>query len=79
MWTQLFGEGELADVKKFYDVPDSRIEVNQFGVDTEFWQPGDGDQDYILSVGNDERRDYGLLIQAAREVNRNIKIVTRHK
>ena len=79
MWTQLFGEGELADVKKFYDVPDSRIEVNQFGVDTEFWQPADGREEYILSVGNDERRDYGLLIQAAREVNRNFKILTRHK
>ena len=79
MWTQLFGEGELADVKKFYDFPDSRIEVNQFGVDTEFWQPVDGHEEYILSVGNDERRDYGLLIQAAREVNRNFKIVTRHK
>jgi len=79
MWTQLFGEGELADVQKFYDVPDSRIEVNQFGVDTEFWKPADSHEDYILSVGNDERRDYNLLIQVAGEVNRHFKIVTRQK
>ena len=80
MWTQLFGEGELAGIKSFYDIPDSRIEVNQFGVDTEFWQPADGGhEDYILSVGNDERRDYDLLIQVAREVNRNFKIVTRRE
>jgi glycosyltransferase involved in cell wall biosynthesis len=76
-WTQLFGEGELADVKKFYNIPDSRIEVNQFGVDTEFWKPASSDEGYILSVGNDERRDYELLIQVAREVNLNFKIVTR--
>jgi len=79
MWTQLFGEGELSDVKKFYDVPVSRIEVNQFGVDTGFWQPADGDENYILSVGNDERRDYDLLIRAAGEVKRDFKILTRRE
>jgi len=79
MWTQLFGEGELAGVQKFYDVPDSRIEVNQFGVDTGFWQPADNHENYILSVGNDERRDYDLLVQAARGVERDFKIVTRRK
>jgi glycosyltransferase involved in cell wall biosynthesis len=76
-WTQLFGEGELAYVKKLYTVPDSRIEVNQFGVDTEFWKPDNGNENYVLSVGNDERRDYDLLIKVAREVNQNFKIVTR--
>ena len=79
MWTQLFGVGELQAVKKFYQVPDSRIEVNQFGVDTGFWTPGDAEQDYILAVGNDERRDYELLVQAAREINKKIKIVTRRE
>ena len=79
MWTQLFGEGELADVKKFYDVPDLRIEVNQFGVDTGFWVPDEYEGDYVLAVGNDERRDYELLVKAAKEVNEKFKIVTRRK
>lgn len=79
MWTQLFGEGELQIVQKFYGVPDSRIEVNQFGVDTGFWKPDDAEGDYILAVGNDERRDYELLVQVARGVNEKFKIVTRRQ
>jgi len=79
MWTQLFGEGELVGVQKFYDVPDSRIEVNQFGVDTEFWRPDDSEGDYILAVGNDERRDYELLVQAAGKLNEKFIIVTRRQ
>lgn len=79
MWTQLFGEGELPYVKKFYGVPGSRIEVNQFGVDTKFWKPGNSEGDYILAVGNDQRRDYELLVSVAREVNKKFKIVTRRQ
>lgn len=79
MWTQLFGEGELAGVVDFYHVPDSRIEVNQFGVDTEFWTPGDNEGDYVLAVGNDERRDYELLIRVAAKIDEKVIIVTRRK
>ena len=77
MWTQLFGEGELRLIERYYAIPDSRIEVNQFGVDTKFWTPGSGEGSYILAVGNDERRDYELLLQAAMEVDEEFKIVTR--
>lgn len=79
MWTQLFGDGELQEVYRFYSVPDSRIEVNQFGVDTNFWTPSDSEGDYVLAVGNDERRDYELLVQAAEGIQGNFKIVTRRQ
>jgi glycosyltransferase involved in cell wall biosynthesis len=79
MWTQLFGEGELTDIVNFYHVPDSRIEVNQFGVDTQFWTPGDNEGDYVLAVGNDERRDYELLVRVAAKIEEKVIILTRRK
>ena len=79
MWTQLFGEGELPGIVDFYHVPDSRIEVNQFGVDTAFWTPGENEGDYVLAVGNDERRDYELLIRVAAKMDEKVIIVTRRK
>ena len=79
MWTQLFGEGELPGILDFYHVPQSQIEVNQFGVDTEFWTPGDNEGDYVLAVGNDERRDYELLVRVAAKMKEKVIIVTRRK
>ena len=77
-WTQLFGEGELDPVKELFSVPDDRVEVNQFGVDTAFWTPGDAKEDgYVLSVGNDARRDYELLVTAAQRINMRFVIVTK--
>lgn len=79
MWTQLFGEGELPGIVDFYHIPDSRIEVNQFGVDTGFWTPDDNEGDYVLAVGNDERRDYELLIRIAAKMKEKVIVVTRRK
>jgi glycosyltransferase involved in cell wall biosynthesis len=79
MWTQLFGEGELSEVIRFYRVSASRVEVNQFGVDASFWYPGNVDGDYILAVGNDKRRDYELLLKAAARIKEKVIIVTRQK
>lgn len=76
MWTQIFGEGELEDVRKQFYVPEDRVEVNQFGVDTAFWSPGSEEGDYILSVGNDARRDYELLMRVAAESRYKFKVVT---
>jgi len=79
MWTQLFGEGELPDILDLYHVKESRIEINQFGVDTKFWTPGDDEWDYVLAVGNDERRDHELLIRVAAKIDVKVIIVTRRK
>ncbi len=69
MRTQLYGEGELEAMKECFQIPAERIEINCFGVDEKFWAPlknGVRD-DYILAVGNDSRRDYGLLIAGSRQ------------
>ncbi len=77
MWAQLYGEGELEPLRAWYGLAEGRLVVNQFGVNTAFWRPGDGSVgDYVLSVGNDARRDYELLMEAAARVDREFVVVT---
>lgn len=78
-WTQLFGEGELEPTLQMFGVPRDRIEVNQFGVDTDFWVPAGEEEEYVLSVGNDLRRDYELLLRTARESDKKMVIVTKRE
>jgi len=63
--TQLFGDGEYEATRTLFRVPEQRIEVNQFGVDTVFWNPGEDERDYVLAVGNDSRRDFRTLVNSA--------------
>lgn len=77
MWTQLFGIAEKDGLCSEFNVPSDRVTVNQFGVDTKFWTPGSGEEgNYILSVGNDGRRDYDLFVKAAKRINCRVKILT---
>jgi glycosyltransferase involved in cell wall biosynthesis len=48
-----------------------------FGVDLDFWQPGDGAHgDTVLSVGNDWNRDFATLVAAWRPEFPTLEIVT---
>jgi glycosyltransferase involved in cell wall biosynthesis len=78
-WSMLYGDGEVESVQRMFGVPTERLRVNQFGVDTTFWRPAEEKQDgsYILSVGNDLRRDYELLLALARRIDERFIIVTR--
>jgi glycosyltransferase involved in cell wall biosynthesis len=77
MWSQLYGEGELEQLRAWYGLPEARLVVNQFGVDTAFWRPGGGPgEGYVLSVGNDSRRDYELLMEVAERVDQPFVVVT---
>lgn len=75
-WTQLYGEGERDEVLRVFGVPPERVAVNQFGVDVDFWTPGGSEGGYVLSVGNDARRDYELLVEAVGRVGCEAMIVT---
>ena len=80
MWTLLFGEGEFMPFRRFVGPElERRVIVNECGTDTAFWTPGDkdGDEGYILSVGNDGRRDYDLLMRVAAKVNLPFVLLTR--
>lgn len=53
------------------------IDYLTFGVDEQFWQPGEaGDDGYVLSIGNDECRDYATLVAAWRPEDPPLRIVT---
>jgi glycosyltransferase involved in cell wall biosynthesis len=76
MHTVLFGDAELGPFKRYFQLSDEKISVNQFGVDTNFWTPASGAGDYVLAVGNDGRRDYDTLLAAAPKIEQPIKLVT---
>lgn len=77
MQTVLFGEAELQPMLDLFKGAHGKIQVNQFGVDPQFWYPIDKKKgEYILSVGNDGRRDFNVLIKAASNIPCEIKILT---
>lgn len=78
MWTQLYGDAEINGFCNTFNVPEDRVEVNQFGIDTNFWTPSKDNKrgEYILSIGNDGRRDYDLLMKVARKVDYKFLVVT---
>ncbi len=78
MHSMLFADGELAEMRAVFALPAERITANEFGVDLDFWKPGDGATgDYVLSVGNDGQRDYETLLRAAPQIGCPIRIITR--
>ena len=79
MSTILFGDAELLPMRRMFSIPKASIEVNQFGVDAEFWTPSTEQVagEYVLAVGSDGRRDYETLCAAAFGFALPVKIVTR--
>ncbi len=74
----LFGAAERAQMQETYRLATEQPHVVQFGVDGRFWHPGrESSEDYVLSVGNDGRRDYELLVRAAARVPRRFILVTQ--
>lgn len=57
----------------------ARVSVDYipFGVDEQFWRPGEpGDDGYVLSIGNDQSRDYHTLLSVWRPEDPPLRIVT---
>jgi glycosyltransferase involved in cell wall biosynthesis len=79
MWNLLFGDGEYQPLCDIMVTGTERVIVNQFGTDIHFWKPGRQERDYILSIGNDSRRDFDLLMTAASDIRVPFKVVTRIK
>ncbi len=77
MESVLFGAAELEPVRQTFPGTGNTVTVNQFGVDTAFWTPGPAsEKGYILAVGNDGRRDYHTLIQAAAHLPWKVILIT---
>lgn len=64
----LFSNSEEAEIRKRFRPRLGMLSIGWFGVDEKFWIPPGNvkERSGILSVGNDGRRDYDTLVQAAR-------------
>jgi glycosyltransferase involved in cell wall biosynthesis len=78
MHTLLFGEAELPPMREFFRLREDAISVNLFGVDAKFWQPDPSVvRDIVLSIGNDGRRDFRTLVEAAAQIPAPVHIITK--
>lgn len=68
MQAVLFADSEEAEIRKRFKPDADGIQSGWFGVDDTFWIPPsiDGNRSGVLAVGNDGRRDYASLVEAAR-------------
>jgi glycosyltransferase involved in cell wall biosynthesis len=78
MHTLLFGDAELAPMREFFALAEDDISVNLFGVDARFWRPDPMvPRDIVLAIGNDGRRDFRTLVEAAANIPAPVHIVTK--
>ena len=74
-----FGAADRAYAIDTYDLKPENTSLFRFGIDTEFWQPGDPDMDgrdgVVFSVGSDLSRDYETLLSAPTDAP--LRILTR--
>lgn len=63
-----YGYAEAEWLRQWLGNPE-KVRFLPFGVDTEKWRPEDGVQETtdVLSVGSDPKRDFGLLVEYARQ------------
>lgn len=60
------GPADRARAIETYGVDPKRSSILTFGVDTEFWRPlaAQGNEDFVLAIGQDLNRDFDLLARA---------------
>lgn len=72
----LFADAEREETIRQFQLDAARVHANAFGVDGNFWTPGEEPREFILAVGNDGRRDYRTLVSAVDGLDVPVKIVT---
>lgn len=64
-----FGPADRDYAIQRYGIPPEKTEIIRFGVDTEFWAPGDDEsEDHLFSIGQDPNRDFDTLVKAVTDV-----------
>jgi len=76
----LFAASEMASMRGRFRLGERELINGVYGIDSDFWCPGEPrERNGILSVGNDARRDYSMLAEAAREVPHEFRVLTRRR
>jgi len=73
-----FGPADREEAIARYGLEPGRTSVYPFGIDTDFWLPGEEEtpeEPFVLSVGSDPSRDYATLVAAP--IDAPVHIVTR--
>ncbi|MEM7122389.1 MAG: glycosyltransferase family 4 protein [Pseudomonadota bacterium] len=75
-----FGPADRDEAVRRYGLEQEKTSIYPFGIDADFWSPGDGDatpEPNVLSVGSDPSRDFATL--AAAPIDAPVRIITRLK
>lgn len=79
IWASL-SHGEIRQLEKRLG---TKVHYIPFGTDTDFWKPSENDESsnppYVISVGNDAKRDYELLVKAWKPDYPELRIVTQRQ
>ena len=78
----LFADSELSEIERRFGLPSGLVSVGWFGVDDRFWTlPEESVQrEGVLAVGNDSRRDFLTLVEAAKILPEiSFTIITRRE
>lgn len=71
-----FGEPDRRRSIELFDLPAKKASLYRFGIDTRFWKPAAvEEEDVVLAVGSDPKRDYATLVNAPTEVP--MRLLTR--
>jgi glycosyltransferase involved in cell wall biosynthesis len=64
----LFADSELPEIERRFGLPRGLVSVGWFGVDDRFWTMPEESvrREGVLAVGNDSRRDFLTLVEAAK-------------
>jgi glycosyltransferase involved in cell wall biosynthesis len=64
----LFADSELPEIERRFGLPSGLVSVGWFGVDDHFWTLPEESvrREGVLAVGNDSRRDFLTLVEAAK-------------
>jgi len=66
---------ENLKLKKIFG--EAKVQFIPFGVDTQYFQPQNTEEDnYLLSIGKDPNRDFDLLLNIARFIKEKILLIT---
>jgi len=74
----LFAGSERSAMKSRFGLSNREVVNGVYGIDMDFWCPGGSSKNEgVLSVGNDARRDYSMLLSAARELDTEVRVLTK--
>jgi len=71
-----YSRHQMLFLQRVLGIPASRTRFIRLCVDTDYFTPQHGTDDYVLSVGRDQGRDYHTLLHAFKNIDGQLQIVS---